>query len=212
MTTRELGRLIKMYGIDFVDLVDSEFDQDMFGEYIGAGVIFGTSGGVMEAALRTVAEVLAKHELKNIDYTAVRGVEGLKEATLNIAGLEVKVAVAHSMSIAKPLLDDIESGVSKYHFIEIMGCPGGCINGGGMPIVSARIRNSGLNYKQKRSEALYAEDSECKVRKSHENTQIQELYKNFLGNLTVNLHMNCCIRLTIKERDFRKAHRAFSSL
>ena len=134
----------------------------------------------MEAALRTVAEVLANHELKNIDYTAVRGVEGLKEATLNIAGLEVKVAVAHSMSIAKPLLEDIRSGKSPYHFIEIMGCPGGCINGGGMPIVSAQIRNSGLNYKQKRAEALYTEDAECTVRKSHENTQIQALYKNFL--------------------------------
>lgn len=180
LTTRELGRLIKMYGINFVDLVDSEFDQDMFGEYSGAGVIFGTSGGVMEAALRTVAEVLSKHELKNIDYTAVRGVVGLKEATLNIAGMEVKVAVAHSMNIAKPLLDDIRDGKSPYHFIEIMGCPGGCINGGGMPIVSAQVRNSDLDFKQKRSQALYTEDTECKIRKSHENTQIQDLYKNFL--------------------------------
>ena len=181
LTTRELGRLIKMYGINFPDLIDSEFDQDMFGEYTGAGVIFGASGGVMEAALRTVAEVLEKHEIANIDYQVVRGVVGLKEATLNIAGMEVCVAVAHSMEIAKPLLEEIRSGNSKYHFIEIMGCPGGCINGGGMPIVSANVRNSGLDYKAKRAEALYSEDRECKVRKSHENKQIQDLYKNFLG-------------------------------
>lgn len=180
LTTRELGRMIKMFGINFADLVDSEFDQDMFGEYSGAGVIFGTSGGVMEAALRTVADVLEKKELRNIEYQAVRGVEGLKEATLELAGMEIHVAVAHSMSIAKPLLEDIRAGKSKYHFIEIMGCPGGCINGGGMPIVNASIRNSGLNYKQKRAQALYDEDAQCKVRKSHENTQIQELYKNFL--------------------------------
>ena len=180
LTTRELGRMIKMFGIDFADLIDSDFDQDMFGEYSGAGVIFGTSGGVMEAALRTVADVLEKKDLQNVDYKAVRGVEGLKEATVELAGMEIHVAVAHSMSIAKPLLEDIRAGRSKYHFIEIMGCPGGCINGGGMPIVKASIRNSSINYKQKRAEALYEEDSQCKVRKSHENTQIQELYKNFL--------------------------------
>ena len=180
LTTRELGRMIKMFGIDFADLIDSDFDQDMFGEYSGAGVIFGTSGGVMEAALRTVADVLEKKDLQNVDYKAVRGVEGLKEATVELAGMEIHVAVAHSMSIAKPLLEDIRAGRSKYHFIEIMGCPGGCINGGGMPIVKASIRNSSINYKQKRAEALYEEDSQCKVRKSHENTQIQELYNNFL--------------------------------
>lgn len=181
LTTRELGRMIKMYGIGFADLIDSEFDQDMFGEYTGAAVIFGTSGGVMEAALRTVSEVLEGEELDSIDYEAVRGVEGLKEATLDIAGMEVKVAVAHSMKIAKPLLEDIRSGKSPYHFIEIMGCPGGCINGGGMPIISANLRNAGFDYKAKRAKALYTEDVECKVRKSHENKQIQELYKNFLG-------------------------------
>lgn len=181
LTTRELGRMIKMYGINFADLVDSEFDQDMFGEYSGAAVIFGASGGVMEAALRTVAEVLENKELRNVDYQAVRGVEGLKEATLELAGMEIHVAVAHSMTIAKPLLEEIRAGQSKYHFIEIMGCPGGCINGGGMPIVNANIRNSGLNYKQKRAEALYEEDTSCTIRKSHENKQIQDLYKNFLG-------------------------------
>ncbi|WP_071440719.1 NADH-dependent [FeFe] hydrogenase, group A6 [Traorella massiliensis] len=181
LTTRECARLIKMFGINFADLTDSEFDQDMFGEYSGAGVIFGASGGVMEAALRTVADILEKKELKNIEYKAVRGVEGLKEATLEIAGMEIHVAVAHSMKIAKPLLDDIRNGVSKYHFIEIMGCPGGCINGGGMPYISADIRNSGFDYKAKRAAALYAEDEEMPVRKSHENKQIQALYKNYLG-------------------------------
>lgn len=181
LTTRECARLIKMFGINFADLTDSEFDQDMFGEYSGAGVIFGASGGVMEAALRTVADILEKKELKNIEYKAVRGVEGLKEATLEIAGMEIHVAVAHSMKIAKPLLDDIRNGVSKYHFIEIMGCPGGCINGGGMPYISADIRNSGFDYKAKRAAALYTEDKEMPVRKSHENKQIQALYKNYLG-------------------------------
>lgn len=181
LTTRECARLIKMFGINFADLTDSEFDQDMFGEYSGAGVIFGASGGVMEAALRTVADILEKKELKNIEYKAVRGVEGLKEATLEIAGMEIHVAVAHSMKIAKPLLDDIRNGVSKYHFIEIMGCPGGCINGGGMPYISADIRNSGFDYKAKRAAALYTEDEEMPVRKSHENKQIQALYKNYLG-------------------------------
>ena len=180
LTTRELGRMIKMYGIDFVDLVDSEFDHDMFGDYTGAGVIFGASGGVMEAALRTVYEVLTKKELANLDFVAVRGTEGLKEATVKINDMEIKVAVAHSMKIAKPLLEDIRKGCSPYHFIEIMGCPGGCINGGGMPIVSALVRNSGVDYKALRAKALYDEDLECSLRKSHENPQIQELYKNFL--------------------------------
>lgn len=181
LTTRECARLIKMFGINFNDLVDSSFDQDMFGEYTGAGVIFGTSGGVMEAALRTVADVLEKKELKDIEYQEVRGVEGLKEATLDIAGMEVHVAVAQSMSIAKPLLDDIRRGVSNYHFIEIMGCPGGCINGGGMPYINATLRNNGFDYKKKRAQALYEEDRELPKRKSHENKQIQELYQNFLG-------------------------------
>ena len=181
LTTRELGRLIKMYGINFKDLKDSAFDEDMFGEYTGAAVIFGTSGGVMEAALRTVVDVLEKKDLQNIEYHAVRGVVGLKEATLEVAGMEVNVAVAHSMSIAKPLLEDIRNGKSKYHFIEIMGCPGGCINGGGMPYIDAQRRNDDFDYKALRAKALYAEDEELPVRKSHENKQIQELYKNFLG-------------------------------
>lgn len=181
LTTRELAKLIKMFGINFPELKDDDFDQDLFGEYSGAGVIFGASGGVMEAALRTVADVLAKEDLTMIDYHAVRGVEGVKESTIKIGNQTLKVAVAQSMSLAKPLLEDIRKGVSPYHFIEIMGCPGGCINGGGQPYVNATLRNSGFNYKQARAKALYDEDVSLPVRKSHKNSQIQNLYKNFLG-------------------------------
>lgn len=181
LTTRELAKLIKMFGINFRDLKDDDFDQDLFGEYSGAGVIFGASGGVMEAALRTVADILAHEDLSVIDYHAVRGVEGVKESTIKIGEQTLKVAVVQSMTLAKPLLDDIRNGVSPYHFIEIMGCPGGCINGGGQPYVNATIRNSGFNFKQARAKALYDEDISLPVRKSHKNSQIQNLYKNYLG-------------------------------
>ena len=181
LTTRELAKLIKMFGINFRDLKDDDVDQDLCGEYSGAGVIFGASGGVMEAALRTVADILAHEDLSMIDYHAVRGVEGVKESTIKIGEQTLKVAVAQSMTLAKPLLDDIRNGVSPYHFIEIMGCPGGCINGGGQPYVNATIRNSGFNFKQARAKALYDEDISLPVRKSHKNSQIQNLYKNYLG-------------------------------
>lgn len=181
LTTRELGKMIKMFGINFKDLKDEQFDQDIFGEYSGAAVIFGASGGVMEAALRTVADVVTNQDIESIDYTQVRGVEGLKEATLNIGELEVKVAVAHSMKVAKPLLEQIKNGTSPYHFIEIMGCPGGCVNGGGQSYVNALVRNSGFNFKQARAQALYDEDTSSTIRKSHQNKQIQELYEKFLG-------------------------------
>ncbi len=182
ITTRELGRLIKMYGIDFEALNDTEFDQDMFGEYSGAGVIFGATGGVMEAALRTVKEVLEGKSFDQIDYEVVRGMEGVKTAELTIAGMQVKVAVASSMSKAQPLLEEIRNKTSPYAFIEIMGCPGGCINGGGQSIISASIRNGfkAIDWKKQRAKALYDEDLQSEVRKSHENKQIQELYKNFL--------------------------------
>lgn len=183
LTTRELGRLIKLYGIDFVNLKDEEFDQDMFGEYTGAGAIFGSSGGVMEAALRTVVEILTEKPLDNINLKALRGHEGLKTATLNINGTDVSVAVAHSMKLAKPLLDEIRAGTSPYAFIEIMGCPGGCINGGGQSIVPAKVRNEiGDKYMTLRANAIYDEDLSRTFRKSHENKQIQELYTNFLDH------------------------------
>ena len=182
LTTRELGKLIKMFGVDFKSLNDDEqFDQDLMGEYTGAGVIFGATGGVMEAALRTVVDVLTNQDLENIDYTAVRGVEGLKEASLQVGKLTVNVAVAHSMAIAKPLLDEIKAGTSKYHFIEIMGCPSGCINGGGQSYISATVRNSNFDYKKARAKALYDEDTLMPVRKSHKNTQVLKLYDEFLG-------------------------------
>lgn len=181
LTTRELGKLIKLFGINFKDLKGTEFDQDLFGEYTGAGVIFGASGGVMEAALRTVVDVVTQQDLEEIEYSAVRGVEGLKEASLQVGDLTVNVAVAHSMKIARPLLEEIKNGTSKYHFIEIMGCPGGCVNGGGQSYVNATIRNSGFDYKGARAKALYDEDIAMHARKSHKNTQIIALYDEFLG-------------------------------
>ena len=181
LTTRELGKLIKMFGVNFTELKDESFDQDLFGEYTGAGVIFGTSGGVMEAALRTVVDVLTNQDLDEIEYHAVRGQRGLKETSIQVGDLTVNVAVAHSMAIAKPLLEDIRAGKSKYHFIEIMGCPGGCINGGGQSYVNALIRNSGFDFKGARAKALYDEDRSMPARKSHKNTQIQKLYEDYLG-------------------------------
>ena len=182
LTTRELGKLIKMFGVDFKNLNDDEqFDQDLVGEYSGAGVIFGATGGVMEAALRTVVDVLTNKDLEEVEYHAVRGVEGLKEASVTVGKLTINVAVAHSMAIAKPILDEIKAGTSKYHFIEIMGCPGGCINGGGQSYISAAIRNSDFDYKKARAKALYDEDVLMPVRKSHKNTQVLKLYDEFLG-------------------------------
>ena len=181
LTTRELAKLIKMFGINFKDLKGDDFDQDLFGEYTGAGVIFGASGGVMEAALRTVVDVVTGEDLNQIEYHQVRGEVGLKEASLQIGDQTINVAVVHSMAMAKPLLEDIRNGTSKYHFIEIMGCPGGCVNGGGQPYINALTRNSGFDYKSARAKALYDEDIHLPVRKSHKNSQIQKLYKDFLG-------------------------------
>ncbi|MBQ8726420.1 MAG: iron hydrogenase small subunit [Clostridia bacterium] len=186
LTTRELGKLIKRSGINFAKLPDSEFDNDIVGDYTGAGVIFGTTGGVMEAALRTAAYKLTGEELKKVELTEVRGFEGIKEATYNLAGLEVKVAVAHGMKHAKVLLDQIREGVSPYHFIEIMGCPGGCVAGGGQPYVKpCFLPNEDADildtFKAKRAGALYAEDESKALRVSHKNPQIIKLYEDYLG-------------------------------
>ena len=186
LTTRELAKLIKRSGINFNKLPDEEFDQDIMGEYTGAGVIFGTTGGVMEAALRTAYFVLTGKEHEAIKFEQVRGMEGLKEASLNINGSEIKVAIASGMKNAKVLLDQIKEGNSPYAFIEIMGCPGGCINGGGQPFVKpVFLPNEDLNildtYKEKRAQALYQEDERQALRQSHNNTQVQQLYKEFLG-------------------------------
>lgn len=182
ITTRELGRMIKMFGIDFANLKDEAFDQDLLGEYTGAGAIFGVSGGVMEAALRTAAyELNGKNDIEMIDFESVRGEEGLKVADIEVNGVKIKVAVAHSMEIAKPLLDEIKAGISPYQFIEIMGCPGGCVNGGGQSYVPALVRNSGFDWKTARAKALYEEDKIMPLRRSHQNTQILALYKDYLG-------------------------------
>ena len=180
MTTRELARMIKKLGIDWNSLPEEEFDSPM-GTDTGAAVIFGTSGGVMEAALRTAAEILAGKKMKNLDYKEVRGMKGIKEASYTIKkGLTVKVAVASGTANARVLLDAIREGKADYHFIEIMCCPGGCINGGGQPQVPAHIRNT-VDFRQKRSMVLYNQDKSMKLRKSHENPDIQKLYKEWFG-------------------------------
>ena len=186
LTTRELAKLIKRSGINFVKLPDAEFDNDIVGDYTGAGVIFGTTGGVMEAALRTAAFKLTGKELDKVEMTAVRGFEGIKEASYDLGGATVKVAVAHGMKNAKVLLDDIRAGKSEYHFIEIMGCPGGCIAGGGQPYVRpCFLPNEDADilttYKAKRASALYQEDESKALRVSHKNPQIIALYNDFLG-------------------------------
>ncbi len=178
LTTRELARMIKQAGIDFANLPDEEFDQP-FGEATGAGVIFGTTGGVMEAAIRTVYEILEKKPLDNLNVTEVRGLEGVKEATLKIAGKDVKVAVAHGTKNARAILEKVKSG-EHYDFIEIMACPGGCINGGGQPIVDARTKAT-VDVKSKRASVLYSEDETSTLRKSHENPNVQLMYKEFFG-------------------------------
>ena len=179
ITTRELSRMIKKCGIDFVNLPEEDFDPCM-DISTGAAAIFGTTGGVMEAALRTVADILTGEDLKTIDYHEVRGMEKIKEATYEIAGKPVHVAVASGMQNAKVILDKIKSGEANYDFIEIMGCPGGCINGGGQPYQPAVVR-SFTDYKEKRAEALYEEDRNLPLRKSHKSPLIQKIYEEYLG-------------------------------
>lgn len=182
LTTREAARLIKMYGIDFVACEDEAFDQDMFGEYSGAGAIFGVSGGVMEAAVRTVHALTAHEELEQISFEPVRGIQGLKEASIKVNGKVLRLAVVNSMKVAKPVLEAIKNKTAHYDFIEIMGCPGGCVNGGGQSIVNANIRNKypDLEWVKLRAKALYQEDVNQTVRQSHNNSQIKELYDKFL--------------------------------
>ncbi|MCQ2551897.1 MAG: [FeFe] hydrogenase, group A [Clostridia bacterium] len=186
LTTRELGDMIKRSGIIFNKLPDEEFDPDIMGDYTGAAVIFGVTGGVMEAALRTAYFVLEGKEYDAINFEAVRGLEGIKEATVNMAGMDVNVAVCSGMANAKVLLDQIREGNSRYHFIEIMGCPGGCINGGGQSYVRHAFLPNEDNdivdtYREKRAKALYSEDERQKIRQSHNNPQVKELYEKFLG-------------------------------
>lgn len=179
ITVRELARMIKKNGIMFNDLPDDSFDAP-FGLGSGAGTIFGATGGVMEAALRTAYETLTHEELKNLDFTDVRGVEGIKEATYTIAGNVIKVAVASGTANAKKLLDMVKNGEKQYDFIEIMACPGGCVNGGGQPIQPAYVRNF-TDVRAARAAGLYADDKALPVRKSHENPDIKRIYEEFFG-------------------------------
>ena len=169
------------------ELPEEEFDNDLLGEYTGAGAIFGVTGGVMEAALRTAYHTLTGKEYDKIEFTEVRGQNPVKEAEIDIAGTKIKVAVASGMKNAKPLLDEIRAGKSPYAFIEIMGCPGGCINGGGQPFVKPNlIPNQGADildkYREKRAAILYSIDEGKHIRQSHNNPDIQKLYKDYLGS------------------------------
>jgi len=173
LTTRELAKMIREAGIEFNALPEEGFDSPL-GAGTGAAVIFGATGGVMEAALRTAYEVLTGKELKKLDFEAVRGMEGIKQATVAVGDLPVKVAVAHGLSNAKALMEKVKAGEADYHFIEIMCCPGGCIGGGGQPVpTNSEIR-------KKRAEAIYREDRGLPLRKSHENPEVQEVYREFL--------------------------------
>lgn len=179
LTTRELARMIRQAGLDFVHLPEEEFD-DMLGESSGAGVIFGVTGGVMEAALRTVVDVLTGEDMPRLEYADVRGLEGIKEATVSVNGTDIKVAIVHGTANAAKLLNAIRAGEKTYHFIEVMGCPGGCVTGGGQPIVDARTRYY-VDPRAARAAATYSEDESMAIRKSHKNPAIQKLYAEFLG-------------------------------
>ncbi len=174
LTTRELVRMIKEASLDVSKLDDEEFDVP-FGMLTGAATIFGTTGGVAEAALRTIYELVTGEEIPTFEYKAVRGLNGIKEATVKLNNVDVKIAVISGLKNARELMNRIKSGEADYHFIEIMGCPGGCIGGGGQPI------NGGSDNRAKRASGIYQIDAASAVRKSHENTAVKQLYKEYLG-------------------------------
>ena len=177
ITTRELARIIKRAGLAYTELPDEKFDEP-FGIGTGAGLIFGATGGVMEAALRTVVEVVTGKDAPSIDFKEVRGTKGIKEATYDIAGTKVKVAVCSGLKNARELMNKVKDGTADYHFIEIMACPGGCVNGGGQPIKSADIRNT-KDIKAIRAKAIYDTDAKMQLRKSHLNPAVQTIYKDY---------------------------------
>ena len=199
ITTRELARMIKRAGIQFKNLADSNFD-DPLGVSTGAGAIFGATGGVMEAALRTAVEKLTGQELTNLDFTEVRGTKEIKEATYKVGDLEVNVAVTSGLANARHLLDEIRAGKKNYHFIEIMGCPGGCINGGGQPVQPASVRNF-VDLKTERAKALYEEDKNLPLRKSHESPVIKTLYEEYFGEPGSH-KAHKVLHTTYKEREY----------
>jgi len=177
ITTRELSRMINRAGIKFTSLPDEEFDKTL-GVDTGAAVIFGATGGVMEAALRTANDVLTGKDNENLEYHEVRGTAGIKEATYNIAGIDVKVAVASGIANAKVIMDKIASGEADWTFVEIMACPGGCVNGGGQPIQPQNVRDT-VDLKAERAKALYDQDAKMVMRKSHKNPVVKEVYENY---------------------------------
>jgi len=179
LTTREIAKMIKESGINFHN-VSSEHYDDPMGDATGAGVIFGASGGVMEAAIRTVYEIATGTTLEDINITAVRGIEGIKETEVQIGDMTLKAAVASGTGNARKLMEMIKSGEKTYHFVEIMACPGGCVNGGGQPIQSSLVRSK-IDLRSERAKAIYAEDLKISVRKSHENKTVMKMYKEFLG-------------------------------
>ncbi len=186
LTTRELGKLIRRSGINFAKLPDEDFDTDLVHDYTGAGVIFGVTGGVMEAALRTAYFVLTGKEREGVEFHEVRGFDSIREAEFDLNGQKLRVAVTSGMKGAKVLMDQIREGTSPYAFIEVMGCPGGCINGGGQPYVrEVFLPNEDDDivdtYCEKRARALYSEDERQTLRQSHNNPQLKDLYKEFLG-------------------------------
>ena len=178
ITTRELARMIKQANIEFNTLEDSEFDSPM-GEATGAAAIFGTTGGVMEAALRTAQDTLTGEDLPKIDFEQVRGGDGIKRATVNIAGKEIKVVAASGLANAREILEEIKSGKADYQFVEIMACPGGCVMGGGQPIKSSKIRSE-VDVRALRANALYSIDEKSLIRKSHENPVVKKIYEEYL--------------------------------
>ena len=177
LTTRELARMIKEAGVDFTSLPDSDFDDPM-GNASGAGVIFGATGGVMEAALRTVAEIVTGKPLESVEFENVRGVEGIKETSVTLNGKVIRLAVASGLGNARALLDKIRAGEAEYDFIEIMACPGGCVNCGGQIIQPSNVR-SWVDLRAERAAAAYEEDRALPLRKSHENPFIQKLYAEY---------------------------------
>ena len=179
LTTRELARMIKQAGMDFTNLPDGEFDAPL-GESTGAAVIFGATGGVMEAALRTVADILTGEDLQDIEYNDIRGTNGIKTAEVEVAGKTIRLAVANGLGCARYLLEQIRAGKAEYEFVEVMACPGGCVTGGGQPIVDAQTKMD-IDVKAARARAIYDEDRDMPLRKSHKNPVVTKVYEEYLG-------------------------------
>ena len=179
ITTRELARMIKQANIDLSKLPEEKFDDPM-GEATGAAAIFGTTGGVMEAALRTAQDTLTGKDLKEIDFEAVRGEKGIKRAEIEVAGKKIKIVVASGLSNAHKIMEEIKSGKADYQFVEIMACPGGCIMGGGQSIKTAKTRLE-QDVRKLRAACLYTIDEKSTIRKSHENPVLKKIYKDYLG-------------------------------